>query len=227
MEGISIDGVIFGYHQGELKILLLEYKKTGFYALPGGFLRYDESLNSAAERIIRERSGLSDIYLNQFHTFGSLQRSRPGLMKTLMEKNGAPLPPDHWLYQRFISVGYYALVDYKKARPVPDALSDSCAWYDIHTLPELMLDHRQIADKALHQLKENIGNKAIGLKLLDKTFTMAELQQLYETILGEKLHRTGFHRRMMSSGLLERIGKKHTGKAHRAPFLYSFKPTTP
>lgn len=226
MPGISIDGVIFGYHPGQLKILLLEYKKTELHALPGGFVKYDESLHSAADRIIRERSGLGDVYLNQFHTFGSLQRSNPEYMKQLMRRNGAYLPERHWLHQRFISIGYYALIDYSKARPVPDNFSDSCRWYDVQRLPELMLDHRHIVDKALETLKENIEHKSTGLNLLNKTFTMAELQQLYETILGEKLHRTGFHRKMLYSGRLQRVGKKNTGKAHRAPFLYRFKTAT-
>lgn len=223
MAGISIDCVIFGYHEGNLKILALEYKKTGLFALPGGFIKKNQSLNGAAEHVLFKRTGLSNIYLIQFHTFGSLERSDPGPMKELMKNNNLKLPSDHWLFQRFISVGYYSLVDYKKAEPVPDMFSDSCKWYDVHELPELILDHQHIFNKAFEQLRENIDHKAVGLNLLDKTFTMAELKTLYETILDKKLHRTGFHRKMMNSGRLKRLGKKKTGKAHRSPFLYRFK----
>ena len=222
MAGISIDCVIFGYHVGELKILVLEYKKTGLFALPGGFIKKNQSLHGAAEHVLFKRTGLSNIYLNQFHTFGSLERSDPAPMKKLMENNDLQLPENHWLYQRFISVGYYALVDYKKAEPVPDLFSDSCKWYDVNELPELILDHKNIFEKAFEQLRDNIDHKAVGLNLLDKTFTMAELKKLYETILDKKLHRTGFHRKMMNSGRLKRLGKKKTGKAHRSPFLYKF-----
>lgn len=223
MAGISIDCVIFGYNKGELKILLLEYKKTGLFALPGGFIKKNESLNSAALHTLNKRTGLTNIFLNQFQTFGGLERHDPGPMKKLMESNNTLLPDDHWLYQRFITVGYYALVDYKKAVPVPDMFSDSCGWHDMSSLPELILDHNKIVQKAFQQLKDNIDHKAVGLNLLDKTFTMAELKKLYETILEEKLHRTGFHRKMINSGRLKRLGKKKTGKAHRSPFLYRFK----
>ena len=224
MPGISIDGVIFGYRAGRLRILLHEYKEIDFFGLPGGFLKYDESLDQAAARIVRERSGLHDVYLNQFYTFGSLQRSNPQVMKELMYRQGAQLPKDHWLFGRFLSVGYYALVDYEKARPVPDAFSDSCSWHDVYALPDLMLDHEKIAFKAFEQLRERVEHKPIGSNLLDERFTMSELQLLHETILGKKLHRTGFHRKMMQSGRLLRHGKKNIGKAHRAPFLYSFNP---
>ena len=196
MAGISIDCVIFGYNKGELKILLLEYKKTGLFALPGGFIKKNESLDSAAKHTLFKRTGLKNIFLNQFHTFGSLERVNPTPMKQLMVNNNTHLPDNHWLYQRFITVGYYALVDYKKAEPVPDMFSDSCRWYDINNLPELILDHNTIVQKAFQQLKDNIDHKAVGLNLLDKTFTMAELKKLYETILEEELHRTGFHRKM-------------------------------
>lgn len=222
MPGISIDCVIFGYHNKELKILILEYKKSGIFALPGGFLRKDEELKDAAKRVLFERTGLRDIYLNQFHTFGSLKRGDIGPMHTVLRKNNMPFDNRHFLLQRFISVSYYALVDFKQVDPVADILSDSCQWYDSHHLPPLMLDHHEIFEKALEHLRNNIDRSVVGLNLLDDTFTMRELQNLYETILGEKLNRTGFHRKMMLSGQLKRLGKKKTGKAHRSPFVYKF-----
>jgi len=92
LPGISIDCVIFGYHQKKLKVLILEYKGTNLYALPGGFVRKDENLDKAAGRILLERTGLSNIYLNQFHTFGNLERNNPKPMKQVMKKIGSPCP---------------------------------------------------------------------------------------------------------------------------------------
>lgn len=222
MPGIAVDCTIFGYHEKDLKVLILEYKKTGFFALPGGFVGKEEDLDEAAERILLERTGLKNIYLNQFHTFGSLSRYDPTPMREIMEKNGFIPPDDHWLLRRFISIGYYALVDFKEADPIPDFLSDSCKWYDIGSVPVLIQDHHKIIKEALNQLRENIDHKAIGLTLLDDIFTMKELQNLYETILDKKLNRSSFHRKMMNSERLERIGKKNTGKSHRSPYLYRF-----
>ncbi len=222
MPGISIDCVIFGYHDKELKVLILEYKKTGLFALPGGFVKKNEELDDAARRVLEERTGLNNIYLNQFHTFGSLKRADHSPMKTVLEKNNIPFNEDHFLLQRFISISYYALIDFKKAEPVADHLSDSCQWIDIEELPPLMQDHDEIFRKAHEHLKMSINREAVGLNLLSKTFTMAELQSLHESILGEKLNRTGFHRKMMLSGNLKRIGKKKTGRAHRSPYIYKF-----
>lgn len=220
--GISIDCVIFGYHNKELKIMILEYKNSGVFALPGGFVKKNEALNNAAKRVLEERTGLTDIYLNQFHTFGSLNRDDPKPMKKVLKQNNQEVSEDHFLLQRFISISYYALVDFIKVKPVPDFLSDSCKWYDTGNLPKLMLDHHLIFKTALEHLRNNIDRKIVGLSLLNDTFTMKELQNLYETILGKKQNRTSFHRKMMLSGKLKRLGKKKTGSAHRAPFLYRF-----
>jgi hypothetical protein len=129
---------------------------------------------------------------------------------------------DHWLLRRFISVGYYALVDYTKAVPIPDLLSDYCDWYDLSNLPSLMLDHKMIIKKALTTLRENLDRKLIGFNLMPETFTMGELQSLYETILDQKLRRTSFQRKVLNLGILERGAKKWTGGAHKAPYLYRF-----
>lgn len=222
LPGVSIDCVIFGYHRNELKMLVLEYKKTGLFALPGGFIKKNENLEDAAVRVLKERTGLSDIYLNQFHTFGNTDRDDPEPLRTVLEKNNQPIEQNRFLLNRFISISYYALVDFKRVIPVADHLSDSCDWYDAAGLPDLILDHNVIAETALTHLRRNIDHEAVGLNLLDEQFTMGELQQLYETILDKKLNRTGFHRKMMLSGQLKRLGKKKTGGAHRSPYIYSF-----
>jgi ADP-ribose pyrophosphatase YjhB (NUDIX family) len=222
LPGLAIDAVIFGFHQNQLKILLLEYRNTGLMALPGGFILATENLNDAARRVLSERTGLHDIYLEQFYVFGDLNRYDPTPMRAIMAAKGLVPAEHHWLLSRFVSVGYYALVDFTKAVPIPDSLSDSCAWYDLANLPELMQDHQTIVQKALDTLRTDLDRKLIGFNLLSETFTMADLQRLYETILDQKLHRSGFQRKMLSLGILERLDKHYSGGAHKAPYLYRF-----
>lgn len=221
---IAYDSVVFGFSKGKLKILLMEYHATGWFALPGGFVLRDENLDDAVLRGLRERTGIADIYLEQFHTFGSLSRYEPRVMKTILEANGFTVPSDYWLLDRFVTVAYYALMDYEKVTLNPDSLSDSMAWYDVNALPTLILDHQVIVEKALQTLRFNLDRKLIGGNLLPEKFTMNELQAVYEAILGEKLRRTSFQRKMLSLEILERHEKRYSGKNHKAPFLYSFKP---
>ena len=222
LPGLAIDAVIFGFHQNKLKVLLLQYQNTGLYALPAGFIKRDENLNDAAKRILSERTGLQNIYLEQFYTFGDVSRHDQAPMQKIMEGKKLKPAANHWLLRRFVSVGYYALVDYTKAVPIPDILSDSCDWYDLSNIPSLMLDHKTMMEKALTTLRENLDRKLIGFNLMPDTFTMGELQSLYETILDQKLRRTSFQRKMLNLGILERVAKKMTGGAHKAPYLYRF-----
>ena len=220
---LAFDSVVFGFSKGKLKILLMEYHATGWLALPGGFVRMDEDLENAAKRGLYERTGLDDVYLEQFHTFGSIARFRPEVMKTILKANGHEVSDSYWMLDRFLSVAYYALTDFEKVTLTPDVLSDSIDWYELDQLPELILDHGQIVQKALQTLRENLDRKLIGGNLLPDRFTMNELQAVYEAILGEKLRRTSFQRKMLSLNILERHEKLFTGKSHKAPFLYSFR----
>lgn len=223
IHGLAVDAVIFGFHQHQLKVLLLEYKSTGLFALPGGFIREKENLNDAATRVVNLRTGLHDIYLEQFYAFGDYSRYDPKPIQAIMkETRGAVPPPEHWLLQRFITVGYYALVDFTKAIPTPDEISDSCTWYSLDALPVLIQDHRDIITKALQTLSTSLDEKLIGFNLLPETFTMGELQSVYETIQGRQLIRPAFQRKMLSLGILELVAKRVTGKAHKAPYLYRF-----
>lgn len=223
LPGLALDLVIFGFHQHQLKILLLEYENTELFALPAGFIKKEENLNDAARRSLGERTGLPDIYLEQFYTFGDRNRHDPAPLKAILVAKGFAPADNHWLLARFVSVGYYALVDFTKAIPNPDLLSDRCAWYDLVNLPPLMLDHREMVRKALETLRVNLDRKLIGFNLLPDTFTMGDLQDLYETILDEKLNRSSFQRKMLGLNILERVDKKWTGGAHKAPYLYRFK----
>ncbi len=219
---IAYDSVIFGFSGDKLKILIIKYHNTGLFALPGGFVRMDENLNDAVRRGLKERTGLDNIYLEQFYTFGDVARYKPEIMQTIMVANNQPQEELSWLLDRFISVAYYALINYNDVVPKPDALSDSCDWYDIVELPNLMLDHAEIVAKALQTLRDNLERKLVGMNLLPTLFTMNELQKVYEAILGEKLHRGTFQRKMLSLNILQRHEKQFLGKAHKAPFLYSF-----
>ena len=222
MPGISIDCVIFGFHERQLKVLVLQFKSTDGYALPGGFIRKEEHIDDAARRILEERTGLKEIYLEQFHVFGVSERGRDDTHRKFSRANGIELEADHWLLQRFLSIGYYALVDFSRAMPTPDVFSDTCQWYDLAGLPDLILDHNRIVQQALETLRLMLDNKLVGFNLLPETFTMNELQALYETILGKPLLRANFQRKMLSLEILERLEKKWTGKAHKAPYLYRF-----
>lgn len=222
LKSIAIDAVIFGFHDDQLKVLLIEYKRTGLFALPGGFIREDEDLNTAALRVASERTGLTDIYLEQFYVFGDYSRYDPSPLKTIMTANGQRPADEHWLLKRFISIGYYALVDFTKVSPSPAAIFDSCDWYDLNDVPQLIQDHNQIIKKALDALRLSLDNKLTGFNLLPRNFTMGDLQALYETILGRKLLRPAFQRKMLALGILERVAKKWTGGAHKAPYLYRF-----
>ena len=220
---ISYDTVIFGFCGEQLKVLLLKYRTTGHHALPGGFVKKTEDLEDAVCRGLRERTGLRNIYLEQFHTFGSRKRQDTSFMRTVLRANGMDPEPDYFMLDRFISVAYYALINYEEVNPQPDDMSDSIGWHDVAHLPELALDHREITDLALQTLRENLDRKLVGRNLLPERFTMKELQQVHEAILGEPLRRTTFQRKMLSLDILERHEKFYSGKAHKAPYLYSFK----
>lgn len=223
MPHLAYDSVIFGFNGKQLKILVLEYHNTGFFALPGGFVKRNENVDDAVKRGLRERTGLDNIYLEQFHTFGSSSRPAPDIMHTILKANGYEIQEGHWMLDRFISIAYYALINFKDVEPKPDELSDSINWYAMDQLPPLMMDHQEIAEKALETLRDNLDKKLVGMNLLPEKFTMKELQKVYEAILGEKLRRTTFQRKMLGKDILVRHEKLFAGGAHKAPYLYSFK----
>lgn len=210
---VSIDCVIFGFDNSALKVLLLRLKDQQQWALPGGYVRKDENVDDAAYRMLKERTAVDNLYLQQFRTFGQTQRS---------EGFFADYPDDLWHKQRFISIGYYALVNYAEVTPVKDSVSAECEWKDIDDLPELMMDHRFIFDKALVTLRKQLNYKPIGYNLLPEKFTMPELQKLYEIILDKKLNRGNFYRKILRYDILEKLNESRKGGAHKAPDLYRF-----
>jgi hypothetical protein len=221
--GISIDCVIFGFHDNELKVLLLKLSKVDWWSLPGGFVRKDRNLDAEATKVLEQRTGLDDIFLKQFRVFGNLQRNDPNHARTLVDKGVLEPQFFDWFNQRFISIGYYALVEYSQVKePTVGPISDACEWCSINDLPPLMLDHDQILKAAYGSLKTEISHQPIGLNLLPKRFTIPELQRLYETILGKELDRRNFRRKMLAFDILRCTNERRTGVAHKAPLLYEF-----
>ncbi|MBR9920452.1 MAG: NUDIX hydrolase [Bacteroidetes bacterium] len=221
--GLSIDCVIFGFHESELKVLLLKLKNQKLWSLPGGFVDRQKAVDSEAVEVLFRRTGLRDIFLRQFYLFGDTDRHLPGHANKLVATDVIPPELENWFDQRFVSVGYYALVEYSKVQaPRPDFSSDSCTWKNMKDLPDLMLDHEKIIQKAYQILKRELNDQPIGLNLLPDEFSMSELQALYETVLDRKLDRRNFRRKMLSYDILEDTGKRRTGGAHKSPRLYRF-----
>ena len=212
---ISVDTVIFGFNGDQLKVLLLKMKFNHQYFLPGGYMKKEENLESAAIRILRERTQLDKIFLQEFAVFSELNRS---------EEAFKDFSDDLWHKKRFISVGYYALVNHKDVSPIGDELSESCDWIILDELESqnITMDHKQIIEKALNTLREQISYKPIGLNLLPEKFTLSELQKLYEAILGRTLNRGNFYRKIKNIGILKKLDEKRKGGAHKAPDLYTF-----
>ena len=213
---VSIDCVIFGFHEHHLKVLLLKWKEGGQWCLPGGFVQHNESVDSSAKRTLKERTGLTDIYLRQFHAFGEPKRDHDKALIKNKRLNGS------WFTKRFITIGYYALVEYSRVSPKPDWLSDTCTWSDLHKIPKLIYDHNLIIDKALETLRFSLNDVPVGYNLLPEKFTMPDLQNLYETILDRELDRRNFQKKMLSFGILERLKERKTGGAHKSPYYYKF-----
>ena len=222
MPGISIDCVIFGFHDNQLKVLLLKIAGINEYGLPAGFIYKDEHIDTSAKRILNERTGLHDIFLQQFYIFGDPHRCDDNITKNVFENTNINAPKSNWLLQRFLTIGYYALVDFAAVNATPDYFSETCEWHDIHNLPVLAMDHHDIIQKALFTLRTHLRYEPVGFNLLPSKFTMPELQSLYETILDEKLDRRNFQRKMLSYGILKRLKELRKGVAHKAPYLYSF-----
>jgi len=227
--GISLDCVVFGYHDQQLHVLLLEFEEAKACCLPGGFLPYDEEMDYVAQEVLHIRTGLNQIYLSQFHTFSSINRSWDGdkasrqvadVIRRTWPKDDVP-DLEKWFNQRFVSTAYFALINSKQAWIQPDREQVNCKWVPVQNLPPLVIDHQDIIETALNHLRKQINYLPIGKELLDQKFTMIQLQTLYEAILGRKLDRGNFQRKMLKLDILVRHEKLMTGAQNKAPYLYS------
>lgn len=222
LPSVSVDCVIFGFHENQLKVLLLKFAHNKKWALPGGFVFKDEDVKDAATRVLQVRTSLKKIFLDQFYLFGDAKRTRQKHAKRLLKDAGITETENHWILQRFVSVGFYALVEYARVDPKPDEISSECAWKDLTDLADLIIDHKEIINKALQTLRLHLNYQPIGYNLLPEEFALKDLQSIYETILGRKLDRANFQRKILSYGIVDKKQKQYTGAAHKAPFLYSF-----
>ena len=222
LTGLSVDNVIFGFHDNQLKVLLLQSATDNVWMLPGGFIGKDEPLDKAAARVLSERTGLDDIFLQQFHAFGQSERKGNLILVKALQAMNQKVDKDHWALQRFVTIGYYALVEYAKVNPHPDEISLTCNWHNLNELPNMLLDHKDIIEKALEEMRLKLNYQPIGYNLLPKEFTMKNLQSIYETILDRKLDRANFNRKMLNYGILNKRDKHYSGGAHKAPYLYRF-----
>jgi ADP-ribose pyrophosphatase YjhB (NUDIX family) len=220
--GISVDCTIFGFHENVLKVLLLKVKQVNKWALPGGFIFKNETIENAAYRVLQERTGVKNIFLQQFNAFGEPNRSDSSIHQTRYMDYGVKIPKDNWLLQRFITIGFYALIDFTEVNIEDAESNEGATWIDINKLDNLMMDHENIVLKALEALRTQLAYLPIGRNLLPKKFTMPELQKLYETILGQQLDRRNFQRKMIGFGILNKLTETRKGGAHKAPFLYTF-----
>lgn len=221
--GQSVDCVILGFEEQQLKILLLKWKQVSdLWALPGGFVYKDEDLNIAAIRVLKERTGIELPFLEQYKTFGNVDRRDDATLLKNIDVMQVTKKIQNWFNQRFISTGYFSLVDINKCNLKPDMYSEAIGWIPIEELPDLIFDHSHMVDSALVYIRNQINYLPIGMNLLSEKFTMKELQGLYESILQKKLDRGNFQRKMLKLGIFTRHEKQLEGGAHKAPYLYSF-----
>lgn len=200
----SVDNVIFGFDQGSLKVLLIKRGAQPYinqWALPGDLVYPNEDLNSAAGRVLAELTGLKNVYLEQVHTFGKVDRHPLG---------------------RVITIAYYSLIKIDNFEFTPASLASHVEWHDISKINELAFDHKLILDTCFQKLKWKVRSYPIGFELLPKKFTLTELQQLYEAILEKELDKRNFRKKLLSTKLLRDLNESQKGVSHRPAKLYAF-----
>lgn len=199
---------MFGFHSDQLKVLLLKVNNID-WSLPKGKIFTQESIADAASRVLKETTGIHEMFLQQFHTFGAVHRYKNNAHnKAVRFDNKQP--------RKGISIGYYALVDFEKV--IPNLLK-SYQWSEISKVPDLLFDQNDIIEMALVSLKKDLRYLPIA-KLLPQKFTLREMQKLYETILNRKFDRRNFHKLLMSYDFLIKLPEKKIGTANKSPHLY-------
>jgi 8-oxo-dGTP diphosphatase len=201
---LTVDCVVFGFDEGELKVLLIERALEPFkrrWALPGGFVRVDETVDDAARRELGEEAGLKDVFLEQLYTFGAVNRDPR---------------------ERVVSVAYYALV--KLAAHETKAATDAAdaRWFPISKMSKLAFDHADILTTALARLKGKVRYQPIGFELLPPEFTLSQLQHLYEAVLEMELDKRNFRKKVLGFGLLVPLKETRMTGRHRPAQLFRF-----
>lgn len=203
---LTVDCVVFGFDGGELQVLLIRRGLEPFrdrWALPGGFVRVEETLVDAARRELEEETGLREVFLEQLYTFGSVKRDPR---------------------ERVVSVAYYALT--KPADHTTAAATDAAEakWFTVSAIPPLAFDHADILATALTRLRGKLTYQPIGFELLPPKFTLTQLQRLYEAVLGTHIDKRNFRKKVLSFDLLVHLKEKHRDGAHRPAQLFRFDP---
>jgi 8-oxo-dGTP diphosphatase len=223
MPGLAINCVVFGYHIRELKVLCTRQQGFNQWYLPSGHIKKQEGINHAACRILKERTGVDNVFLKQFHTFGDENRAFVDAGFAAQLSNlPVPIPEKiSWMVsKRHVSICYYALVEFSKVIPQTDFFSSEWMWADTHTLPPMILDHHQMIGEALVTMRRELHYEPIGMNLLPEKFTIAEIQALYETILDRQLDNRNFVKKLVSLDILRKTNEKRSIGGHRSPTLY-------
>jgi 8-oxo-dGTP diphosphatase len=201
---LAVDCVVFGLSESDLKVLLIQRKIAPFqlaWALPGGFVRLEETLDAAARRELAEEAGVTDVYLEQLYTFGDLNRDPR---------------------ERVVTVAYYALAKLSDHRIQAATDAMGVGWHSLGDLPKLAFDHQHILDMARDRLRGKVRYAPIGFELLPPRFSLTQLQRLYELILGTELDKRNFRKKILSLDLLVETDEVEQGVRHRAARLYRF-----
>lgn len=200
---VSIDSIIFGFSESQLKLLLIQRKfepRKGYWSLMGGFVKHDENIDDAAHRILEELTGLKDIYLEQLYTYGDVKRD-PGA--------------------RVISIAYFALINIEQYNFDLGEKHGAC-WFNFEDVPELIFDHNEMVTKAWKRLKRRTKIQPVGFELLPEKFTLTQLQDLYEAIHQQKLDKRNFRKKILSMDVLEKLEEKDKRSSRRGAYLYRF-----
>ena len=204
---VTVDIVVFTVHEQTLQVLLIERGIDPFkgrYALPGGFVRAEETLEQAAFRELLEETGTKDVYLEQLYTFGDPHRDPRG---------------------RVVTVAYYALVPTDKSPLLAGTDAATAGWYPVSELPPLAFDHRKIVEYAVDRLRNKLEYTNVGFQLLPAKFTLSALQALHEAILGKPLDKRNFRRKVLGLGLVK-PSKEMQATGRKPAQLFSFRHTT-
>lgn len=219
--GFSVDCVIISFHKRKLKVLLNKFKGEDYWSLPGGFMFNEETADEAASRILKARTGLTNIFLKQFYLFSDPQRTIMTQNIDFVKRNESAKGEGQWLLRRFISLGFYALVKYDEVKITP-AEDELIKWSDINTLLNLYSDHNNIIKTALEAIRTMLPITPIGYELLPEKFTMTELRKIHEIIIGKTLDRRNFQRKILSEGYVFQSEERKKSQTYNAPILYSF-----
>lgn len=200
---VAVDCIIFGFDQEELKLLLIKRgfePEQGRWSLMGGFLKKNETVDDAANRVLSNLTGLQDVYLEQLQVFSEINRDPAA---------------------RTISVAYYALINIQHHQEKLIKTYDT-KWFKISKIPKLIFDHNKMVKVAINWLRHKALVQPIGFELLPEKFTMRQLQKLYEAILDQDLDKRNFNKKINSLNLLIKLNEKDMASSRKGSFLYKF-----